>query len=121
MTSKGTSPRPSDRTESSAESIRVVFTLPSLLGDDDAETLRDDLYDLLRTPGTPVTLDANGVEGISTTGIGVLIAAALVAQSTGSTLHIRRPSDAAIRRVPARYEHVAEILDGYPPTAGGFE
>lgn len=88
----------------------AILTLPRLLGDDAVDTLRDRIYDLLIEPGTRLSLDASRVEDISPAGVGVLIAAALLAQRTRSTLQIAEPSD-TLRRILARHQHVAEILD----------
>jgi anti-anti-sigma factor len=101
---------PSPGAPRSTEDTAVVLALPGMVCADAIETLRDNLYDLLRKPGTHVILDASEVEAISAAGIGVLIAAALLAQQTGSTLQITGPST-ALCRVLARHEHVAEILD----------
>jgi anti-anti-sigma regulatory factor len=88
----------------------VVVELAPSLCTDTVETLRDHLYDLLREPGRHVVLDGSELEDISAAGVGVLIAAGLVAQQTGATLQIANPSP-VLRRTLVRHQHVAKILN----------
>lgn len=88
----------------------IVITLPRSLNDEAADTLRDNVYEAIRAAENHVALDGANVEDISPAGVGVLVAAALLAQSAGSSLQIQRPSS-PLRRLLARHQHVAEILD----------
>ena len=68
--------------------------LPAALVDDEVDQLRPHLFDHIRAARTPVVvLDAHAVELISSSGLGLLAAAALLARESGGRLEIHRPSE----------------------------
>jgi anti-anti-sigma regulatory factor len=80
-------------TTTAAPPIRLVaIWLPAVLHAGAVDELRDRLYRLLRHAGSEVVLDGSSVQEISPAAAGVLVAAALLAQQTGSTLRVARPS-----------------------------
>jgi STAS domain len=58
----------------------VAIWLPAVLHAGGVDQLRDRLYRLLRHAGSEVVLDGSSVEEISPAAVGVLVAAALLAQ-----------------------------------------
>jgi anti-anti-sigma regulatory factor len=85
--------RPAQATMTDAPPIRLVIVwLPAVLHAGAVDQLRGRLYRLLRHAGSQVVLDGSSVEEISPAAVGVLVAAALLAQKTGSTVHVTRPS-----------------------------
>ena len=88
----------------------VVVALSPTPCDDGIESLRDGLYDLLLDKNSHIILDAADVRSISAAGVGVLIAAALIAQKTGATLQIANPSS-TVRHLLLRHQHMVEIIE----------
>src|SRR3954463_8596338 len=68
--------------------------LPVALIGDEVDRLRPLLLETVRSRTTPVvTLDAADVELISSSGLGLLVAGALLAREQGKRLQVRRASD----------------------------
>ncbi|MDX6284562.1 MAG: hypothetical protein QOG53_47 [Frankiales bacterium] len=71
-----------------------ALTLPTALVGEEVDRLRPALLTYVRQAGGPiVSLDATDVELISSSGLGLLVAAALVAQEHGRRLQVRRCSE----------------------------
>jgi anti-anti-sigma regulatory factor len=83
----------------------VTVRLPAVLHAEAVDQLRDRLYRLLQPAGSEVVLDGSSVEVISPATVGVLVAAALLAQKTGSALHVGRASP-ALRRALRPYRGI---------------
>jgi anti-anti-sigma factor len=70
----------------------VTITLPALLDGAEVERLRPDLMRAVRQAQTAVVLDASAVELISSAGLGMLVAAALIGAERGVRIEVARPS-----------------------------
>lgn len=105
-----------DRPDQPAAATAVTVALPRQLHAHQVEKLRDRLYKPLRDPSNHLVLDGANVEHITPAGICVLVAAALLAQQTGATIHLTRPSP-ALHRELRRYRHIAGLLAEPPPDA----
>jgi anti-anti-sigma regulatory factor len=71
-----------------------MLVLPDVLDGAALERLRTQLLGLLRrTPEAVITLDAGGVERISTAGLGLLVAATLIAGERGVRLEVDPASE----------------------------
>lgn len=72
----------------------AAVILPIALMGEEVDRLRPTLLRTVREATTPVvTLDAHHVELISSSGLGLLVAAALLARDQGKRLEVRRASD----------------------------
>ena len=71
------------------------FVLQNILGLSDAVSLRDSLLSVM-VKGNDLSLDASGVERISTPCIQVIFAAALGVEAAGGQFHIASPSQIVI-------------------------
>jgi anti-anti-sigma factor len=76
------------------ENTVVVVVLPVALMGAEVDRLRPTLLRTVREATPPVvTLDAQHVELISSSGLGLLVAAALLARDQGKQLEVRRASE----------------------------
>ena len=94
----------------------VSRVLPAELSGTAIDRLRDELYRHVRSNPAPVVLDGRGVRHVSPAGIGVLVAAALLAQASGTSLRISRPSE-SLRQAVRGYAGAGLILDQPPARA----
>ena len=70
----------------------MTITLPAQLDGAEVERLRPDLMRAVRSAHATVVLDAAAVELISSAGLGMLVAAALIGAEQGVRLVVTRPS-----------------------------
>jgi anti-anti-sigma factor len=68
------------------------LTLPAVLDGYEIDRLRPELMRAVRLNDAVVVLDAAEVELISSTGLGMLVAAALIGADHGVRIEVRRPS-----------------------------
>jgi anti-anti-sigma regulatory factor len=87
--------------------------LPAELSATAIDRLRDELYQHVRRSPVPVVLDGRAVRHISPAGIGVLVAAALLAQANGTSVRIDQPSE-SLRQAVRGYAGAGLILDQPP-------
>jgi anti-anti-sigma factor len=71
----------------------VTITLPRLLDGEEAERLRPTLLRAVRSADAVVVLDAANVQLISSAGLGMLVAAALIGAESGVRIEVARPSE----------------------------
>ena len=71
----------------------MTITLPALLDGVEAERLRPTLMHAVRSDHPVVVLNASNVELISSAGLGMLVAAALVGAERGVRIEVERPSE----------------------------
>ena len=90
--------------------------LPAELTGTAIDRLRDQLYQHVRGNSAPVVLDGRAVRHIFPAGIGVLVAAALLAQASGTSVRIDQPSE-SLRQALSGYAGAGLILDQPPARA----
>jgi anti-anti-sigma factor len=70
----------------------VTITLPAQLDGAEVEQLRPELMRVVRSAHASVVLDASAVELISSAGLGMLVAAALIGAELGVRIDVERAS-----------------------------
>jgi anti-anti-sigma factor len=70
----------------------VTITLPANLAEAEVDRVRPELMRAVRLAESVVVLDAARVELISSAGLGMLVAAALIGAERGIRLQVARPS-----------------------------
>jgi anti-anti-sigma regulatory factor len=104
----GSPPAVARRTHSRPQPARLA--LPAELTATAIDRLRDELYRHVRHSTANIILDGRDVRQISAAGVGVLIAAALLARTRGTSVCIARPSD-DLRRALRGYAGAGLILE----------
>jgi anti-anti-sigma regulatory factor len=116
LPASGSAPAVAERAEGRTRPQPERLVLPAELTATAIDRLRDELYRHVRHSAAHIVLDGRDVRQVSAAGIGVLVAAALLAQAKGTSVRIARPSD-DLRQALRGYAGTGLILDQPPPRA----